>query len=130
MTYFYGDNLTKLESKYYITYQYDQKYDHSKFILEENFPIEKDLEHKDIIKSRYTNRDTAVQISSSVTSYARIILHKLKNQSGIGKLYYSDTDSIFVDNSLSSDLVSNEILGKLKLVHEIKEAVFLGPKSY
>jgi hypothetical protein len=71
---------------------------------------------------------TAVQISSSVTSYARIVMHKYKMQ--CKTVYYSDTDSIFTGEKLPSDLVSESTLGKFKLVYEVNEAVFITSKSY
>uniref|UniRef100_A0A896YS35 DNA polymerase n=1 Tax=Coniophora puteana TaxID=80637 RepID=A0A896YS35_9AGAM len=44
-------------------------------------------------------------------------------------LYYTDTDSIFIDKPLSDNLVSEE-LGKMKLEYVLKDAVFLAPKVY
>ena len=46
------------------------------------------------------------------------------------KLYYSDTDSIYISKPLSEDLVSNTELGKMKLEYIAKKAVFLAPKVY
>jgi hypothetical protein len=45
-------------------------------------------------------------------------------------LYYSDTDSAYIDKPLSEDLISSEILGKMKLEHVINKAIFLSPKVY
>ena len=53
---------------------------------------------------------------------------KFKNSDKF-KLYYSDTDSIFVDKDLPKDLIGNEI-GQFKLEYIFKEVVFLGPKIY
>ena len=45
-------------------------------------------------------------------------------------IYYTDTDSIFIGAPLDNNLISNTELGKFKLEHIFKEAVFLGPKIY
>ena len=55
-------------------------------------------------------------------------MSKFKNSDKF-KLFYSDTDSIFVDKDLPKDLIGNEI-GQFKLEYIFKEAVFLGPKIY
>jgi len=75
-----------------------------------------------------------VAIAAAVTSYARIEMMQLKMllvKLGIN-LYYTDTDSIFVDQELPPELIGNE-LGQLKdeLKGEyIKKAYFLGIKKY
>jgi DNA polymerase elongation subunit (family B) len=56
-----------------------------------------------------------VAIAAAVTSYARIEMMELKillAKLGI-KLYYTDTDSFFVDKELPNYLIGNE-LGQLK----------------
>jgi DNA polymerase elongation subunit (family B) len=45
-------------------------------------------------------------------------------------LYYSDTDSIYIDRPLSEELISSTILGKMKLEYVLTEAIFLAPKMY
>jgi len=72
-----------------------------------------------------------VAISSAITGLSRIFMSYFKNNPLI-KLYYTDTDSIFIDIDLSEvdlSMVGNE-LGQWKLEYEFKEAVFLGPKIY
>ena len=44
-------------------------------------------------------------------------------------IYYTDTDSIVIDQELNPKLVGNE-LGQFKLEHKIRKAVFLAPKVY
>jgi DNA polymerase elongation subunit (family B) len=46
------------------------------------------------------------------------------------KLYYSDTDSIYIDRPLDESFISSTILGKLKLENVCKKAIFLSPKVY
>jgi hypothetical protein len=75
-----------------------------------------------------------VAIAAAVTSYARIEMMKLKMlllKLGI-KLYYTDTDSFFVDKELPDYLIGKE-LGQLKDELNggiIKKAYFLGIKKY
>ena len=49
-------------------------------------------------------------------------MSQFKNNPNI-RLYYTDTDSIFIDSDLSDDLVNNEI-GNFKLENIFKEIVF------
>ena len=68
---------------------------------------------------------THVAISSFVTSYARVHMHKLMNPIA-QSVYYSDTDSIFTTSQLKT---GNE-LGQLKLKRTEDSAIFLLPKTY
>jgi hypothetical protein len=68
----------------------------------------------DLITS-FRNVKSNVAIAAAVTSYARIEMMELKillAKLGI-KLYYTDTDSFFVDKELPNYLIGNE-LGQLK----------------
>ena len=91
---------------------------------------------KNIINNINTKLDNAsenhninIAIASAITSYARIHMSQFKNNKDY-KLFYSDTDSIFTDKPLSEDLISETILGKLKLEMIAKKAIFLAPKVY
>jgi hypothetical protein len=46
------------------------------------------------------------------------------------RLYYSDTDSIYIDRPLPDNFISNTILGKMKLEYILNDAIFLAPKVY
>jgi DNA polymerase type B, organellar and viral len=72
--------------------------------------------------------DINVGIASMITSAARMHMSQFKNNPKY-KLYYSDTDSIVIDQPLSEEKVGNA-LGQLKLEYEISRAVFLAPKVY
>jgi hypothetical protein len=84
--------------------------------------------------NNFRNIKSHVGIAAAVTAYARIEMLELKMlliKLGI-KLYYTDTDSIFVDKELPSYLVGTD-LGQLK--DELKggyinKAYFLGIKKY
>ena len=72
-----------------------------------------------------------VAIASAVTAYARIEMMKYKTIPDI-KVYYTDTDSIFVDKELPANLVGDD-LGQMKdelSGNWIKKAYFFGIKKY
>ena len=70
----------------------------------------------------------SVGIASAVTAHARVFMSQFKNNDKF-TLYYTDTDSIFIDKELPEELVGNKI-GQFKLEYNLKEGVFLGPKIY
>ena len=70
-----------------------------------------------------------VAIASAITAYARIEMSVLKNRDDI-KLFYTDTDSAYVNAPLDSTLISNTELGKFKLEHICSKGIFLAPKVY
>lgn len=79
-------------------------------------------------KYNFNSDNINVAIASAISSYARIHMTKFKNNPEFN-LYYSDTDSIYVDKPLHPVFVGAEI-GELKLENSFKEAIFLAPKVY
>lgn len=71
--------------------------------------------------------NAAVQISAAITAYARIRMYPYISRDDC---YYTDTDSIVVENMLPDEDISSTELGKFKIEHFIKRGVFLAPKSY
>lgn len=71
---------------------------------------------------------TTCHISSAITAYARIFLNQFKNLEG-NDLFYTDTDSVFLQHKLPDSVVGNK-LGDLDLQYEISKAIFLRPKFY
>ena len=71
----------------------------------------------------------SVSIASAISSYARIHMSQFKNNKKY-KLFYSDTDSIYINKKLSKLFVSSTELGKLKLENIFTESTFLAPKVY
>ena len=61
----------------------------------------------DSISSRVKSN---VAISAAITAYARIHMNQFKIE---GETFYTDTDSIFTNTPLDSNLVGNE-LGQMK----------------
>jgi hypothetical protein len=45
-------------------------------------------------------------------------------------LYYSDTDSIYIDRPLPGHLINSKVLGLMKLEYILDDAIFLAPKVY
>jgi hypothetical protein len=100
----------------------------SKTELEDYFLIEtKNIEN--IIDDENSTHNINVGIAAAITAYSRIHMSQFKNNLSFN-LYYSDTDSVYVDKPLSEDLVNSKILGKMKLEHIINKAIFLSPKVY
>lgn len=93
----------------------------------------KDYTNLDLI-TNFRKVKSNVGIAAAVTSYARIEMMELKMlliKLGI-KLYYTDTDSIFVDKEIPNYLIGED-LGQLKDELNggfIKKAYFLGIKKY
>jgi len=80
-----------------------------------------------------SNHDTSsvnisIGIASAVTSYAIIFMSEIKMKYK-EQLYYSDTDSAFLDCEIDPEYIGTG-LGKWKLEYDFKEVVFLGPKVY
>jgi hypothetical protein len=71
--------------------------------------------------------NTAVQLSAAIAAYARIVLYPFIKRDDC---YYTDTDSIVVQNELPEEMVSPSEIGKFKKEHYVKEGIFLAPKSY
>jgi hypothetical protein len=76
----------------------------------------------------YHGQNVNIAIASTITSAARVFMSAFKNRSNFN-LYYSDTDSIVIDQPLDDSIVGKE-LGQLKLEHTISRAIFLAPKVY
>ena len=71
----------------------------------------------------------SVSIAAAISSYARIHMSQFKNNKKY-KIFYSDTDSIYINKKLSKLFVSSTELGKLKLENIFTESTFLAPKVY
>ena len=76
----------------------------------------------------YHGMDVNVAIAANITAGGRVWMAQIKNNPKI-TLFYSDTDSVIINRELGDKLVGPE-LGKFKLEHKIKRAVFLAPKVY
>ena len=83
------------------------------------------------IESENSIHNTNIAVAAAITAYARIHMTQFKNNPEI-ILYYTDTDSIYVDedSKINPNLIDNRILGKLKLENICKKAIFLSPKVY
>lgn len=89
--------------------------------------ISKDNNDDDFYKK--TNKNINISIASFITSYARIFMVKMLTDKGY-KVYYTDTDSIFIDKPLDEKLIHSKKLGFLKLEYILDEFVCIGPKVY
>nr|AAC33727.1 B type DNA polymerase [Cyclocybe aegerita] len=82
-----------------------------------------------ILDNGSEKHDINIAIASAITAYSRIQMSKFKNNPNF-KLFYSDTDSVYISKELPEELVSNTELGKMKKEGICDDAVFLAPKVY
>jgi hypothetical protein len=98
-----------------------------------------DLDNKTLVQFKEDNLNTLldngnerhninIAIASAITAYSRIHMSQFKNNPNY-KLYYSDTDSIYIDRPLPDSQIGKE-LGLMKLEATCKKTVFLAPKVY
>ena len=75
--------------------------------------------------------NVSIAIAAAITAYSRIHMSQFKNNPGI-ILYYTDTDSAYVDenSNIPENLINEKFLGKLKLENICNKAIFLAPKLY
>nr|NP_066429.1 DNA polymerase [Ochromonas danica]AAG18395.1 DNA polymerase [Ochromonas danica] len=76
-----------------------------------------------------TKFNNSVHFSCSIASYARIEIYKYKLLF-YKSLFYSDTDSLFLDKEIPSIFFSNTILGAMKLEEVVYDCNFFSPKNY
>jgi len=67
-----------------------------------------------------------IAIAAAITAIARIHKSQFKNNKDYN-LYYSDTDSIYIDKPLNN---KGKELGLMKLEYICDDAIFLAPKVY
>ncbi len=70
----------------------------------------------------------SIGIASAVAAYGRVIMSQFKNNP-LFKLFYTDTDSAYIEGKLPDNLVGTE-LGKFKLENSYSKIIFLAPKVY
>lgn len=123
------DELAAIQSKQLI---------HNEFKIGDYIFIDYEVSHTTGKESMVTHLSeeninfSNVVISSHITAKARIhmdkLMRKLRKDGYV--IYYTDTDSIFIDKPISGNLLGSEI-GKLKQEYTIiKDAYFLAPKSH
>lgn len=102
----------------YVIYTYkDETWDHESYAK-----LLQDIEYK-----KYNIR---TDWAATITATGRIMIQNLKE---LVKVYYVDTDAIVIekkDLEKIKYLIDDKALGKLKIVTEMDEAVFLAPKCY
>lgn len=75
------------------------------------------------------NFNINIALAGAITANSRIRMSEFKNNPEF-KLFYSDTDCIFINKKLNSNLVDSKKLGLLKLENVISDFTALGPKAY
>lgn len=66
--------------------------------------------------------NSSIAISAAISAEARIHMSQFKRPNLPFTLYYTDTDSIYIDRPLGSNFIGTE-LGKIKLEYLLQEAV-------
>jgi hypothetical protein len=89
----------------------------------------KDKYQQNMLYGNLETHNVSIGIASAITAYARIHMSQFKNNPDFN-LFYTDTDSVYIDKPLSNDLVNSKILGKMKLENVLTRAIFLAPKIY
>lgn len=72
---------------------------------------------------------TNIAVGLAITAYSRIIMSQFKNHPSFN-LFYSDTDSLFIDQYLPNSFVDNKKLGLYKLEAEYLLFIAIGAKVY
>ena len=73
--------------------------------------------------------DGNIAVALAITANSRIRMSEVKNNPTI-KLYYTDTDSAFIEGELPNELIDPKKLGYWSLENQYIYSVFLGPKTY
>ena len=111
------DEFTQLLSQHDIT-EFHEIGDSGKFIVRQSR-----------VELTDSHNNSNVAIASAITAYSRMHINKYKFLPN-NNVFYSDTDSVFLQHPLNENEVSNT-LGAMKLENgNISRAVFLGPKCY
>ena len=141
------DSLTQLEEIHGLSEgSLEQWYDKPPdlFLPEETFrfpTIPIPIEVRDIygvveLKLRQSeSRESCPAIAATVTSYARLLLRSYQRIASPGHWFYSDTDSIWVDETGKTNLetagaIRQDTLGYLSVKSEHSWLVVHGPKDY
>jgi hypothetical protein len=134
----YKKDLNKYYGKYTVYSELDINKYISTLLISSNLDYEllnEINQHLDQpLKCGYRKVNSHVGIASAVTSYGRIEMMKYKIyclENNI-KIYYTDTDSIFIDKELPKNMVGDD-LGLMKDELSggyIKQAYFLGINKY
>jgi hypothetical protein len=87
------------------------------------------IDESKIEKSLHDTSSTNISIAlaSAVTAYGRIFMSKVKIKYK-DSLFYSDTDSIFLNCDLDFGFIDSG-LGQWKKEYDFKEGIFICPKS-
>jgi hypothetical protein len=83
----------------------------------------------------YKALNSAVHVAAAVTSQSRLVMYPFLAKAAYHKkLYYTDTDSIFIDSDACSSIISKreqpKKFGFLKFKNFYKKMMFVGQKLY
>ena len=117
-------------------YSFLDKSEFLKLLQNSNIEIENYIDLHDSLFVNYVDNSelnneskSSISIASAVTAYSRSYMYNIIKDN-IQNIYYSDTDSLYLDRELPKELVDSNELGKFKLEYIFKNSVYLGPKIY
>jgi hypothetical protein len=87
------------------------------------------MDRQTMLNDYLESHNINIAIASAITAYARIHMSQFKNNPNFN-LYYTDTDSAYIDRPFPKHLVNSKVLGLMKLENVLKKAIFLAPKVY
>jgi len=99
--------------------------------LDENLLIQTKnpkVELNTLLDNASETHNVNISIAAAITAYARIHMSQFKNNDKYN-LYYTDTDSAYIDKPLVNKYIGKE-LGFMKLECVCDDAIFLAPKVY
>src|SRR5882762_1506344 len=117
------DELIKLVEKDYLISEVINLDNNKSFVS-----LSKDIESDESKLYDDSNYNISIGIASAITALSRVFMTQFKNNEDYN-LYYTDTDSIYIDKKLKKKYVGKD-LGQLKLENIFKKATFLAPKVY
>jgi hypothetical protein len=122
------DNINVIHTDFVA--DFENKYlDHLKEKIDLGEYVLLSLNKIDDINEDKSTHNVSIGIAAAITAYSRIHMSKFKNNPLIN-LYYTDTDSLYTDSEIDPQMIDSKELGKLKLEHSCKKAIFLSPKVY
>lgn len=96
--------------------------------------LTKDFENHVLVISpnkckEFSDTDGNIGVALAITANSRIRMCDEKNNENY-KIYYTDTDSLFIEGELPDSCINNKKLGYWSLENQYIYSVFVSPKTY
>ena len=124
-----GENFDVMtKSNLFLIYDFLDLGEDNKLVTYEKFDLKR-LEQYENDFQESNSANVSIPISAAITAYARIHMSQFKIPNQDFKLFYTDTDSIFIDKPLDKSMIGKE-LGKMKLEYILEKSIFITSKIY